>query len=416
MKKVYLFAAAAALCSGQALAQSYAPTLENNQVFYLTNDTCTIQEVMVEDEDTGEEVAQMQETYWMGTSLSPAYKAVNLPLTGASSTKANHIFQTRQDYTDSETGFTMPAGYYRGIFVDGTTSLQGYDLSENYVVGYKNVKAVILYLVPQPNYWNSTTWSPYFSDYPTGRVQARYMQMGTTDEEAQGVAISNQAYREIHIKMSESEEVINGETYVNATTKTCNYERSAENWRNCTIDQVYKVKFNLDNQLDGSAYESEFASADKKSEYSNLVCSEEGYETELSYYFADVNTTRPYTDNEAFSSCATGYDCYDNKWGEKLTWSSETITQIEIKKRLYLAGYAIICGTDGATTKFINTSDGKSAAWSDSAKAYGNYTDNSGIENISTNAVADRSYDLNGRISRTTKGLTISGGKVMFAK
>ena len=419
MRKFYLLATMAAVCTVQATAQqSYVTKLENNQVYYLTNDTVAFKEVLVEDDETDEQVKQIQETYWTGKNTEAAYKAVGMMINGTRTAKMNHPFQTRKDYTDPETGFSMPAGFYRGIFIDGgTTTLQGLLANEkDALVGYQNVKAVILYLVPQPSHWNGTTWKPYLADYPTGRVQARYMRLPEAGEDVRGVAISNQAYREVHINMTKHETIVNDETIVDYTTNACNFVRDPEDYRKSTIDQVYKVKFNLDNQKDGAFYESLFAS-DKKSEYANLVLDDNATEASVDYYFADVTTTRPYKDNAAFSSSATGYDCYDDKWGVKLNWTPETIIQLEIKSRLYLAGYALICATEGATTKYINTCEGENATWKDDAQAYGNYG-SSAIENISATATANsRIYDLSGKQNKAIKpGLNISNKKLFFVK
>ena len=432
MKKIYLLAALAAIFPTLVSANNYATKLENTQVYYLTNDTITIKEAMVENEDTGEEELQKIETFWMGSNLSSAYKAVGLPLSGASSTKTNYIVRTRKNYTDAETGFSMPAGFYRGIFVDGTMSLSGYvkdeNEIENYMVGFQNVKAMVLYFVPIPTAWKSDG-SISHQDYPTGRVQARYMSLENTGEVVGGTALSNQAYREVHIDMNADPQGTDDREFKG--TKVCGFTRDEENPRHITIDQVYKLKVNLDNQLDGAAYESIFAtdysSADweiyggiKKSEFANLMCETDGYESEMNYYFADVNTTRPYTKSATYSSCATGYDCYENKWGVKLPWSAETIMQLEIKKRMYLAGYAIICDGEGSTSKYLNTSESASAAWKDSAKAYGNYADEitDAIENtrLDVAAKSSRIYDLTGKESNVTTGLNVKNGKVVFVK
>ena len=415
MRQFYLLAVMAAVCTVQISAQSHATKLENNQVIYLTNDTVAFKTVTVEDDETGEQTTKVQETYWMGSNTNAAYKAVGLPISGTSSTKKNLPFRTRQDYTDPETGFSMPAGCYRGILVDGTTSLQNYDASENYVVGYQNVKAVILYLMPLTKYWNPIT-GEWVQEYPTGRVQARYMRLPEQGEDAKGVAVSNQAYREVHITKTKVETVVDGQTIENHTTNTCHFERDPEDYRMSTIDQVYKVKFNLDNQKDGAFYENLFNSADKKSEFKNLELDVNAYEDVIDYYFADVTTTRPNKDNETFSSCATGYDCYADKWGLKLNWTPETIVQIEIKKLMYLAGYALICGTEGATTQFLNTCEGSNATWSDDAKAYGMYG-NSGIENATmSETTSTRTYDLTGKAIKGAKGLQIQNRKLIFVK
>ncbi len=428
MKKIYLLAALAAIFPTLVSANNYATKLENTQVYYLTNDTITIKEAMVENEDTGEEELQKIETFWMGLNLTPAYDAVGLPLSQASATKTNYIVRTRKNYTDAETGFSMPAGFYRGIFVDGKAmSLSGYDAKQDYMVGFQNAKAIVLYFVPIPNAWKSDQ-SINHADYPTGRVQARYMSLENTGDAVGGTAISNQAYREIHIDINADPKENDDRNFKG--TKVCGFTRDEENPLHITIDQVYKVKVNLDNQLDGSAYENLFASdkgADwevyngvKKSEFVNLMCETDGYESEMSYYFADVNTTRPYTKSATYSSCATGYDCYENKWGVKLPWSAETIIQLEIKYRMYLAGYAIICADEGATTKFLNTSEKASATWKDNAQAYGNYADEitDAIDETRLNVTekSSRIYDLSGKENNADKGMNVQNGKVVFVK
>ncbi|MBE6332631.1 MAG: hypothetical protein E7070_10060 [Bacteroidales bacterium] len=419
MKKIYFLAAMAAACMTEASAENYATKLENTQVYYLTNDTVTMKEVMVENEETGEEEPVVKETFWAGNDLKTAYKALNLPLNGTSAAKTNFQFRTRKNYVDSETGFNMPAGFYRGILVDGTMELSGYDNNENYMVGFQNVKSLVLYFAPIPDFWEGTKWSIYVADYPTGRVQARYMSLENTGETVGGTAISNQAYREIHIEKEKTEYEKDGLAYTEYKTQTCGYVRDADDYRKATIDQVYKLKVNLNNQLDGSAYESLFASDTKKAEFANLMCATDGYESEMSYYFADVNTTRPNADNAAFSSSATGYDCYENKWGVKLPWSAETIMQLQIKKRMFLVGYAIVSASDNASSVFMNASEGANATWSAEGKAYGNYADEiSGIEETSI-ATADengRIYDITGKLNKTGKGLQIRAGKVEFIK
>lgn len=426
MKKIYLFAAAAAICSMQASAQetqtvqNFATMLQNNQVYYLTTDTCTIQDVLAEDEATGEPITVKKETFWNSNNIKKAYEALNLPSKKmASSSNYNLQFRTRKNYVDPETGFNMPAGFYRGYdMLKNSLELSGYVTEETYLVGFQNVKSLILYFAPMPSFWEGTNWSIYLNDYPTGRVQARYMTM--EDGNVGGTALSNQAYREIHISQTKNEYEKNGLAYTDATTLTCGFARDPEDGRKFTIDQVYKVKVNLDNQLDGAAYEGIFASETKKAEFANLMCETNGYESEMSYYFADVNTTRPNTDNAAYSSSATGYDCYENKWGVKLPWSSETIMQLQIKSRLILAGYAIICGTEGASTLYMNAADGKSAAWASEGKAYGNYADEitDAIENTRLDVAAKngRIYDLSGKQTQTSKGLNIMNGKVVLVK
>lgn len=426
-----MFAAIAAACISQASAQNYATKLESTQVYYLTNDTCAFQKEMVEDEETGDEVEQTVETYWMGSSLSAAYKALNLPIQGVSSTKCNYKVRTRKNYTDEETGFFMPSGFYRGIFVDETMDLTGYDKNENYMVGFQNLKSVVLYFAPIPTAWVQDGPVSH-QDYPTGRVQARYMSLESSGTEAGGTAISNQAYREIHI--NEKADPL-GDDYRNIKgTNLCHFQRDAEDPRNITIDHVYKMKFNLDNKLDGKDYEDLFASDSgddwivfdgvKKSEFVNFICEDDTYEGEMDYYFADVTTTNPYTKNESPNSSATGFNCYDNKWGSKIAWDVNTIIQVQLKKRLYLMGYALICADEDPDVQFVNMHDGKNADWDGFGMAYGTYAPEidyvpeensiSTIENKQTLSV--RQYNLAGQRSNTAQGLQIKNNKVIFCK
>jgi hypothetical protein len=94
--------------------------------------------------------------------------------------------------------------------------------------------------------------------------------------------------------------------------------------------------------------------------------------------------------------------------------------QLQIKSRLILAGYAIICGTEGASTLYMNAADGKNAAWASEGKAYGNYADEitDAIENTRLDVAAKngRIYDLSGKQTQTSKGLNIMNGKVVLVK
>lgn len=421
MKKIFTLCVASALCA-TSMADNYATKLDKNMVFYFTNDTTMIQPVIIEDEDTGEEIEVLQETFWMGTSMAPAFKALNLPLKDASSTKLNYVVTTRNNYKDAETGFEMPAGQYRGIFVDGTMDFTGYDKNENFMVGYQNIKSMVLYFVPIPTAWKSDN-SISHQDYPTGRVQARYMSL-EAGAEGGGTILSNQAYREAH--MNETADPLSGDDQNIKGTHLLNFERDAENPKLVTIDQPYKLTFTLNNEKDGSDYEGLFASDSgddwvvydgvKKSEFANFICENETTEGVIDYFFADINTTRPYTKNDVYSSCATGYDCYANKWGEKLPWSPETIIQLQVKKRMYLVGMALVCGTEGAASQFVNTSDLKNAAWQDSAVAYGVHGEQS-IEAVSNDSQASsRIYNLQGQQLQNAKGLCIQNGKITYIK
>lgn len=406
MKKIFTLAAAALFAMG-ASAQNKAVKLDNTLVMYMTNDIVTEGVQLVENEDTGEEEEVVAPIYWYGANMVDGFNACGLPLGGTSTTKHQYIINTRNNYVDSETGFTMPAGSYRGVFVDGTLDLQGAVNGEN-VIGYSNIKSMVLYFVPLPTTWVNGGVS--ISDYPTGRVQARYVG-------ADNVAISNQGYREIHITGTNA--FVDDDHKIQGTD-ILNYERNPENPLNATMDQPYKFTVNLQNKLDGAAYEPLWANAEtKRNEFANYVCAPGSTEGEMSYYFSDVTKNRPFADNPAnFSSCSTGYDCVDNVWAPKIEWTPETIVQLQVKKRMVLVGVALVSATEGATSKFMNTADKLDAKWSDSAVAYGTI-DTDGIEEVQAQNVVKTNvaYNLAGqRVNANQKGLVIINGKKMINK
>lgn len=405
MKKIFTLTTALLLALS-ASADNVSKRLGNTLVFYMTSDCVTSAKQIVENDD-GEEEEVEAPLYWRGADMTNAFNFCGIPLGGASTTQIQYQVTTRRDYKDAETGFEMPAGSYRGIFVDGTMDFTG-ALGEDKVVGYSNIKSVVLFFVPIPNYWKKTgTFS--HQDYPTGRVQARYV------DEA-GAALTNQAYREIHINQTES----TTEGDADKSTALLNFWRDPVEPLKITVDQPYKLTINLQNLKDGKDYEDVFANATtKQSEFANFVCPDESTEAEMSYYFAKTGTSHYSYDNPASGDAATGYDCPGGKWGEKMAWTPETIVQLQVKKRLYLVGAAFVSATDGAASKFMNAHDGMAAKWSSDAKAFGEHHafTPDGITTVATNApqTADRSYNLAGQaVGRDYKGVVIRGGKKMI--
>ena len=45
------------------------------------------------------------------------------------------------------------------------------------------------------------------------------------------------------------------------------------------------------------------------------------------------------------------------KFGRKVSWSADTPIKIAIKRRLYLVGIGLVCGTEGAPTEYFNAGD-----------------------------------------------------------
>ncbi len=379
MKKIFTLATLA-LFATAASAQETKPatfqTLTKTLVFYLTNDTVSTQTAMIEDPDTGEEVEAEVAKPWDVSSMIGAFNACGIGL-AANTEDLGYVVQTRNAYTDAETGFTMPAGLYRGATcTKSRLTMQGNLNDGSSFKGFKNIKKVILYFAPIATAWLADGTVSH-QDYPTGRVEATYI------DEA-GKAVSNTAYREIHI--TETADPNASDTQNLKGTNLLHFERDANNVHHVTIDQPFKLTVNLQNQLDASAYENLFESESKKGEFSNVVPADDATEASMDYYFGDVTEIRPYADNaETYGSTATGWSNYDGKWSTKIAWTAETAVSIAVKYRMYLLGVAVVSATDGAASQFMNASELANAKWYDSAQAYGVYTSaTDGINEVKT--------------------------------
>ncbi len=376
-----------------ASAQATFKTLDKTLVFYLTNDTVSTQMAKIEDPDTGEEVDMQVPKPWDISSMIGAFNACGIGL-GSNTEDLGYTIKIRNNYVDSETGFDMPAGLYRGA----TCTKQRFTLQGNLndgssFKGFKNCSKVILYFAPIPTAWLADG-SLSHQDYPTGRVEATYL-----DET--GAAVSNDAYREVHI--TQTDDPNNSDTQVFKNTDILNFQRDASNPKLITIDQPYKLTVNLQNKKDAKDFETLFAGEDKKGEFANLVCEPNSTEATMDYYFGLRSEIFPYAGNsETTGSTATGYSVGTDKWSTKVAWTAETPIALKVKYRMYLVGAAVVSATDGAASQFMNASDLANAKWYDSAKAYGVYTaaDPTGIKEINNEKknVKPRKVLINGQI------------------
>lgn len=372
MKKIFTLAALALFATAASAQTTATPafrTLDKTLVFYLTNDTTSTQMAWIEDPETGEEVESLVAKPWDVSSMIGAFNACGIGL-GANTEDLGYTVETRNAYTDAETGFTMPAGLYRGATCTRSRfTLQGNLNDGSSFKGFKNIKKAILYLVPIPTAWLADG-SVSHQDYPTGRIEAAYLN-------ETGGAVSNTAYREMHITQTDDPNA--SDTQNLKGTNLLNFSRDANNVHHIIVDQPFKLTVNLQNQLDGSAYEPLFAKEGdgslKTGEFENLVPEAGATEASMDYYFGDVSEIHPYKDNaETTGSTGTGYDVYNGKWSTKLAWTAETAVSIAVKYRMYLVGVALVSATDGAASQFMNASELANAKWSDSAQAYGVYT------------------------------------------
>ena len=416
MKKIFTLAALAVVAM-TAAAQDAHPAgssfkLDKNRVIYLTCDTVTM--------DAGEALP------WTSADLVNGFNAGGMALEGTAAIDYGYKVHIRNDYKDPETGFSMPKGYYRGVLDEGTWSLFGSFTNPvtmeacDYSFGFKNLKKVILYFGALPgSKWSTHGLNHNHSYYPGGRVQAQYV------SDTDGSPISNQGYREAHVNTDLLYDTDGTWAEYQYTLRDfLGYEAEADEAFPCgvnpmhiSIDQPFKLTVDLTNPKAASEYEDIFASDEKKTEFANLICN--GLtEAEMSYYFADVTDCSSSVKDLDARPSATGWNNYDGRWGKRVEWSADTPIQVGIKKRLYLFGIALICGTDGATTEYLDASamDG----FTDTAiNAYGNYEDEAGIRSIT--AASDRSnapvYNLQGqRVSAATKGLLIQNGKKFINK
>lgn len=430
MKKLFTLTAAVLVALGASAQEGtvtpkIAKKLDNTLVFYTTNDTVTSKLGISLDEETGEEIEGMVPAPWNGGIMVNAFNQCGIPLTGAPTDEQNYRIFTRNDYKDERTGFEMPAGAYRGMMVqNGTFGLTG-ALGTDKIIGYSNVKSMVLYVIPIPVTIDLLTPGSTINHSAlfTGRVQARYV-------DAEGNHLSNRAYREVQMDMiadpersvSDNGTPFPDDDYVTRDirgTNLMNFARDVKKPLDVVVDQPFRIEVNLQNIEDGVAY-TDLLRSDRR-EFVNLKVADTDKEAFMSYYFADKATSRPYEDNETAGDCTSGYDNFTGKWAEKIVWSPETIVQLEVKKLLYIVGFSLVSATEGATSKFMNAADDFNAAWSDSAKAYGNHGASLtlGIDEVTTvDTPADNvMYNVAGQIvGENYKGIVIKNGKKVVIK
>jgi len=424
MKKFYSMAAL--FLMGATAAQAQFINLDKTKVIYTTSDTVTV--------DAGEKIS------FSSSSLVNGFNAAGLALEGTDSKDNGFQIAFTKDYTDEETGFTMPKGYYRGVEVQGTYGLSGKfvkpDLTEvDAGGGFTNIKKVILYFVPagyfvqHENGYDVNNWQTLFS----GRVQASYTAADDTGKVAQ---ISNTAYREVTCS-NEMKNTDDWKNCISLLTDVLNWKLLDDdaftlgyNSAYITMDQPYKLSVDLTNSASTSDLES-LLQEGKKAEFTSANMSGTT-ETNMTYYFADPTDCSSSTDDADAAASSTGYNCYTGKWGKKVDWSASTGVKVAIKKGMILVGLALVSATEGAEKEYLDPTIGIEAAWSsDPNQAYGSnegempadpWADrrigSSGIKSISstTNANAEYFNVMGQKVSKDAKGLIITNGKKFINK
>lgn len=457
MKKFYLltsfltfgFLAASAQDAGD---KSY--TLTKNRVIYLTCDTVTVDPAYPTDT-----------LYWNANLLQNPFNDAGMALNGQDATDWNYQVAFRTDYTDPETGFTLNKGYYRGITLMETTlglygkyqTLEGEEF--DYSAGYKNLKKAILYFVPLPNAKCASHGYNFNHDrLPSngGRIEAQYMN-------PDGTAKSNNAYRDTslgttmisggtpcEVDTDHPDGLSYDEYYYDLTNCPLNYTALDDDafitgWNAAciTIDKPFKLAVDLTNAQRSTKYEDQVEDG-KPTEFIKMPI--DGLEElETAYYFADVNDSWPF-DREPTAeevgtyTSATGYNLSTQKFGRKVAWSADTPIKIGVKRRLYLVGIGLICGTEGAETEYLNAGDYNvvPAFTTEKIAAFGNTVsgdmpddpwanrrignahsgDSQGIATVLGGFPAETQlFNLQGqRVSLQHKGIIVRNGKKMVNK
>lgn len=419
MKKLFTLIAAAMAATG-AFAQANTLELEWSHLnIYMTTDTVKY-------------FTDEGETYvypWSGNEVAEGLITAGLPISGYSDTDLDYVYAFRNDYKDPETGFEVPKGYYRALFVDDNMNMFGEAGEFNHSHGYTNLRKVILYFVGLPQTWITIDetldqkWgtAPFgisHQDYPTGRVYAQY-----NDEET-GAKISNNAYREVHVSMSKTapdDPDKPGTAWICETDGNLVYDLpnflgykahgsddgTSIDPRLVTYDQPFKLTVWLDNSCDEK---NDPALTDFQTREVDGVVGEKGEwndvmidgltEAEIKYYFGDLNEQNPYWNepDKLGNDCTTGRNTVTGTWSKKFTWSSSQPISWGIKKRMVLIGVSMVSGSPSLPPGFVNAADGQDAAIEiGEGTAYGSYPDNeffpATTEKIDAgNAFSDRPY------------------------
>ena len=382
MKKLFTLIAFAAI-TASASAQVNVKNLECSNInIYMTTDTVKY----YKDPDSGE----VTEYPWSGSEVAEGMITAGYPVSGQSTTDHNYVYAFRNDYTDPETGFNVKKGYYRGMFIDGNMNMYGNAGDVNTSHGYTNLKKVVLYFVGLPQTW-TTNPAISHSDYPTGRVYAKWLDSET------GAQISNTAYREIHTSMDKKSVADGGQAsfatdgsgeFAYFLPKFMGYtphisaDGTSIDPRHVTFDQPFKVTYTLDNSIDETALDTKscFQEADggEKGEWLDASADDKTEET-IEYYFGKLEECNPYRldPDKLGTDCSTGRNTNSETWATKLVWSSNQPIAFGVKKRMVLIGMSLISGSPALPQQHFNASDGQFAEVQEGpGSAYGSNADN----------------------------------------
>lgn len=353
MKKLYT-AAALALAS-ISMANAQALKIENNFVMK----TCALlpegtHPIVYTQDDGTESVKCPLQSKINGISdkVATAFLDDNytsLPLSGGTAGGTNyHVLE--QDYTDPETGVSFAKGAYSCL--NTNTAICLYDTSNPQ--GMRNIKQVIFYLASG------------------GQLQFYARQYEGTS----------------------------------TGTDYCHFEGDPTNRK---LKQYYAPGFST--PLEGKAqwYEMHFT---KPLKLVVDLTNATGTSDEMKN--ASVNVNLDFGTTDVVKALLQYYEKATDESGktvqgsELIPWTADSKFAFQFKKKSYVMGIAIICGTDGAQTRTIDLSENE-PQWSSPT----------GIQQVMTNAISPamgKIYSIDGRFVGTDKeslsrGLYIQNGK-----
>lgn len=356
MKKFYSIAAAALFCCTMANAQAYK--LHNN--FFMK--TCAIlpadthpvvTPTQQEDGTTKDVVTCPEENKITGIAdkVASAFLDENytaFPLSGGTAKGMNyHVLE--QDYTDAETGVTFKAGTYSCL--NSNTAISFYDRYNPQ--GLQNIKQVIFYLA------SGAQMQFYARQYEGNNKDADYC----------------------HFEGDPTNRKLKNYWAPGFTTPL----EGAAQWYEMHFTKPLKLVVDLTNK---QGTEEEMTSA-------SLTINKNGGTQEV------VNSYLQFYEK------ATDGDG-NTVQGEKLIpWTEDSKFCFQFKKKAYVMGVAIVCGTDGAAYRTIDLSE-EAPQWSDAT----------GISEVIKNTVNanERIYSIDGKFvgtdaSALSNGIYVKNGK-----
>ena len=398
MKKIFTLSAAiflAATAFAQDAVKQAIDLTGRNIVLYTTNGELN--------------VASEENAYYAG-DLANNMNKLGMAYEAGSEKNSIAVVYQREDYTDPETGFTLPRSAYRPMTVtQGTVNFYGkFAMSETDVrdvVGFKNIKKAIIYMVG----WGGNANNGW-RDCPSGaRWQARYV------DEA-GEKVSNICYVETTASKDYVESVASDvlkNDYLN-----CTYDPACGD--NMAYDHPFKLVVDLTNTTEPGTLE--FESDTKKSEYKKIDITKLK-ELAIPYYFCKTGTACASTTGEHSTlESASGFDQCSGKWGEKASWSKETIVQLSFKRNAAIVGIAFISADDDAKNVYADATyveDGEFhetgiSAWVDTEAEFPSWVGGGadGIEDIKADVKASKAvYNIAGQqVGAGFRGIVIENG------